>query len=442
MYCKVSELSVLPDSTIREAIACIDKHYRGIVLVTDRQGNLLGTITDGDIRRAMLSGRELQDTVNLLLSSKTGTHYSKPVTARIGDDEADILRLMQEHVVHQVPLIDENGHVADLVTIQDLLPGKFQSVQAVIMAGGAVSRLHPLTDDLPKPMLPIGGRPLLELTIAQLRRAGINHVNLTTHYKSDVIMKHFGDGKEFGVDIDYLDEHEPQGTVGALRMLEKTDEPVLVMNGDVLTRVDFRAMLEFHREQQADMTVAVRMHEFRIPYGVIESTGDLIRSVSEKPVIRRMINAGIYLLNPDLLKLIPEDGPYAMTDLINRLSAEGRRVISFPIHEYWLDIKEYEDYQRVLTDVKNGVFGDLSTITMRSEPGAPVPAGFIPLCVPELAGNEWAYIKECLDTNWVSSVGPFVDHFEKMVAEYAGLKYGISANSGTASLHIALLVAG
>ena len=213
----------------------------------------------------------------------------------------------------------------------------------------------PLTEEVPKPMLPVGGRPLLELTIEQLRNAGIRRVNLATHYKGDVISRHFGDGRDFQMDIQYVEEQQPLGTAGALRLLDSSDEPLLVINGDILTRVDFRAMLDYHRENVADMTVAVKEHEARLPYGVVDIKGINIVGISEKPVLHHFINAGIYLLNPQCSHYIPVDQPYDMPDLIGKLIEEGRRVVSFPIHEYWVDIGQAEDYQRAQMDSNDGV---------------------------------------------------------------------------------------
>ena len=224
------------------------------------------------------------------------------------------------------------------------------------MAGGLGTRLRPLTDDLPKPMLRVGDRPLLELIIEQLHEAGIRRVNVATHYRGEVIAEHFGDGRRFGVEIQYVQEDEPLGTAGALSQLGKSKEPLLVINGDILTRVNIRAMLNFHREHQADMTVGVRQHELQIPYGVVETDGVKIISISEKPTMKHLMNAGIYVLNPEVCQLIPEHQYYDMSHLLGRLVGENRRVISFLVHEYWLDIGEIEDYQRAVTDIVSGEF--------------------------------------------------------------------------------------
>ncbi len=265
MPVSIANLCISPDQTIRDAITAINRIALGIVLVTDTHKRLLGTITDGDIRRTVLDGVDLDTKIQDLLIRKPRSLYPKPITALESTGEDELLRLMNKYVIQQIPSLDEDGRVVELVTMRDLLPEAELPVQTVIMAGGIGRRLSPLTTDVPKPMLPVGNQPLLELTINQLRRAGIRQVNLTTHYKPDVIVSHFGDGEDFGVHIRYLNEDQPLGTAGTLNMLSLTEEPILVVNGDVLTQIDYRGMSDFHQRQNADMTIAVRTDEFRFP---------------------------------------------------------------------------------------------------------------------------------------------------------------------------------
>lgn len=345
-----------PKDSIRQAMACINRNSKGIVLLIDLQEKLLGTITDGDIRRAILLGKSLDDPVGDLLALKSHALYSRPVTARIGSDTLSLLKLMHQHDVRQIPLLDDQERVVDLVSLQDLLPGQDEPFQAVVMAGGFGVRLRPLTDDMPKPMLPVGDRPLLELIIEQLRSAGIRQVNVTTHYKAEKIIQHFGDGSSFGVELNYVSEDRPMGTAGALSLIEKKNEPLLVVNGDILTGVDFRSMLSYHRENHADLTVAVRKFDIQVPYGVIECNGSRVESLSEKPLLSFFVNAGIYFLEPSVHRYIP-DGEYSdMTDLIRLLLKEKKTVISFPIMEYWLDVGQPIDYEQAQEDMMNGKF--------------------------------------------------------------------------------------
>jgi dTDP-glucose pyrophosphorylase len=339
-----------------EAISIIDRNSRGVALVVDDDHHLLSVVTDGDIRRAILAGLSLDTTLEDLIQQKTTLNHPTAITAPVGTADAQILQMMNQHSLRHIPLIDENGRVEDVSFLTDLVKGYALPMTAVIMAGGFGTRLRPLTEGLPKPMLPVGDKPLMELVVEQLRVAGIHRVNVSTHYKPEAITSHFGDGERFGVEIRYVEEEDPLGTAGAIRLLDPSDEPLLVINGDILTRVDFRAMLDFHREQNAEMTVAVRQHEFRVPYGVVETNGVEIIGIEEKPLIRHFINAGIYLLSPDACLSIPAGQPFDMTDLITKLLAETRLVASFPIHEYWLDIGEHADYQQAQTDVqKHGV---------------------------------------------------------------------------------------
>jgi dTDP-glucose pyrophosphorylase/CBS domain-containing protein len=342
---------VEPETPINRAIERIDRNSKGIVLVTDPQRHLLGTITDGDIRRTILAGIALDSPVRLILDQKNNR---VPLSAPQGTSNGELLKLMQQHVIHQLPLLDNEQRVVDLMTLDELMPEQLLPIQAVVMAGGFGKRLYPLTDETPKPMLPVGDRPLMEHIIDQLRDAGIEKVNVTTHFMPEKIKKYFGNGQDFGVNIEYVSEDRPLGTAGALGLMEKPDQPMLVINGDILTKVDFRSMLDFHCEHQADLTVAVRRYDLQIPYGVIETEGVKITQVREKPLYTFFVNAGIYLLEPNVYQFIPNNERFDMTDLIDRLIAEGRTVISFPIREYWLDIGQPDDYKQAQEDLQNG----------------------------------------------------------------------------------------
>jgi dTDP-glucose pyrophosphorylase len=349
---EASRYCVSITSCVRDAITCIDQNAKGIALVVDAEGRLLGTITDGDIRRAILAKVSLDSPLKAVLERKAASPFAEPVVATEGTDRGTILRLMHERCVRQVPLVDAGRRVIGLVTAEELLPSEALPLQAVIMAGGAGTRLRPLTEDLPKPMLPVGGRPMLEHVIEQLRGAGIHRVNISTHYKREVIENHFGNGQGFGVEVAYVKETEPLGTAGALGLMASPTEPLLVVNGDILTRVDYRAMLRFHREHHADLTVAVRQYDVNVPFGVIETSGERVTKVVEKPVLNFFVNAGIYLLEPHVHQFIPNGQRSDMTDLIQRLIAQERRVVSFPVLEYWLDIGQLADYEQAQRNVK------------------------------------------------------------------------------------------
>jgi len=356
----VAKLFVSPDSSIRDAIVCIDQCGLGLALVVDGEWRLIATITDGDIRRALLAGVDFGRPVQALLDERPVIAPKAPTTAPSGTEPALLLDLMSQHVVRHIPLVDSGGRVVDIALLSDFIKTFEPPMRALVMAGGFGTRLRPLTDELPKPMLPMGDRPLLEVIVRQLQQAGIRHVSISRHYKGDQIEQHFGDGRRFDVDIEYVDEDQPLGTAGALGLLangverSNDDDPLLVINGDILTQVNYAAMLDFHRSNRADLTMAVRPFEVQVPYGVVDTDGILVRGVDEKPVIRNFINAGIYLLATHVCRLVPAGERYDMTQLIGRAVAERLRVISFPLREYWLDIGQSDDYARAVADLKDG----------------------------------------------------------------------------------------
>ena len=347
-------LCVGPEEPIHSAIQCIDACGCGIALVADTERRLLATITDSDIRRAILADQDLEVSVGGFLAARPLVPHSTPVTAAVGTAPEILLDLMTSQFVRQIPLLDAHGRLADLAVIDDFLPSSIPGMRAVIMAGGLGTRLRPFTDELPKPMLPVGGRPLMEHIIEQLSKAGIRDVHVSTHYKPEHIINHFGDGRAFGINLTYLNEEQPLGTAGALGLLSLPKGTQLVINGDILTQINFGAMLAFHQEHRAEMTVGVRRYDVQVPYGVIECEGTRVSSLTEKPQLSLLVNAGVYLLEPSVYELIPRERSFNMTDLIGLLLDAGRAVISFPIREYWLDVGQHTDYSQAQNDIKNG----------------------------------------------------------------------------------------
>jgi dTDP-glucose pyrophosphorylase/CBS domain-containing protein len=344
----IKTLEITRDAKVREALACIDRSGRiSLALLVDEAGCMITVLSDGDIRRGILHGIGLEACVMDLLPLKATLPNPDPVIAPVGTSKKALLTLMQSKGVRQVPLVDDRRRVVDIVLLRDLLPNDTTDLQAVIMAGGFGTRLRPLTDQIPKPMLPVAGRPLMERLVEQLQLAGIRRVNVTTHYKPEKIVEHFGDGSAFGVEITYVNEERPLGTGGALSLMPPPSTPVLVVNGDVLSGIDYRKMLEYHQDHQADMTVAVTAHLIKVPYGVIDQgEGAKVIGVREKPEFQLFVNAGIYLLEPSTYQHVPQNTHFNMTDLVERLIAEGRTVISYPIREYWLDIGRHADYEQ------------------------------------------------------------------------------------------------
>lgn len=351
----IRTLFLRSDASVGDAIASIDRSGRiSIALIVDTEQRLVNTLSDGDIRRGFMAGLSLTNSVSELLAIKANTPHPFPVTAPESSTAETLLEMMRARAVRQIPLLTSAGIASHIVTLGDLLPEEPRALQAVVMAGGFGTRLRPLTQEMPKPMLPVGGRPLMELIIDQLRETGVSKINISTHFQAEKIVDHFGDGTGFGVDISYVNEESPLGTGGALSLMERPTDPVLVINGDILTDIDFRAMHAFHQEHDAMMTVAVRRYEVEVPYGVIDCDGPNIRGLREKPQIGFFVNAGIYLLEPAAYQYIPSKQHFNMTDLIEKLMVEKQTVISFPVREYWLDIGQHADYERAQSDALMG----------------------------------------------------------------------------------------
>jgi dTDP-glucose pyrophosphorylase/CBS domain-containing protein len=344
---RLESVIVDPELPIAAAIDHLDRAGTGALLLCTDGGRLAGLLTDGDLRRAILQEVPLTDPCRTIA-------IDHPVTAADTVSTADALDLMVEHDINHLPLLDANGAVSDFLLRRDIAMDSRPELSAVIMAGGFGKRLMPLTESVPKPMLPVGDRPVLERTIRQLRRSGIRDVSMTTHYLGDRIADHFGDGEEFGVHINYTNEDQPLGTAGGLKLLERPPGPFVVINGDILSGVSFDKMLEYHHEHRAELTVGVRRYVIDVPFGVVECEESRVTELREKPSLTFFINAGIYLLEAGAWDSIPDGVHFDMTDLIQVLLDEGRTVVSYPIIEYWLDIGRPEDYERAQDELAPG----------------------------------------------------------------------------------------
>jgi dTDP-glucose pyrophosphorylase/CBS domain-containing protein len=343
---RLQDAIVAPGTPLTDALKRLDANGMGVLLLAEANRRLVGIITDGDVRRHILSGASLSVSCESIASRH-------PRVANRGMMTAELLDLMggsRDDTVDHLPVLTDDGIVVGLVLRRDLVAAD-DTFTAVIMAGGFGTRLMPPTTDTPKPLLPVGDRPLMERTIERLRRAGIRRVNVATHYLSDKISNHFGDGRQFGVEMRYVTEDRPLGTAGALRLMEPPTGPLLVVNGDILTGVNYQDMLAYHRENGAIATVGVRKYDVEVPYGVIDCSGVAVSALREKPVQQFLVNAGMYLLDPAAVAYIPAGERFDMTDLIQRLLAEGRKVVAFPVVEYWLDIGKPADYERAQQDV-------------------------------------------------------------------------------------------
>lgn len=318
-----------------------------IALVADSAGKLVGTVTDGDVRRGMLKGVSLDHPVSTIMNSR-------PVSVPATEDRLVALALMKQRQLRQVPVVDAAGVLVGLETLDGYLqPGKRDNL-VVLMAGGEGSRLLPLTESCPKPMLPVGGRPILETILLNLLDYGFHRICISVNYLGDVIQKHFGDGSRWGVEISYLREHERMGTAGSLGLIKDIPkQSMVVMNGDLLTKVNFGQLMEFHAAHQCKATMCVREQDFQVPYGVLTLQDDSIVEIMEKPVTRHFVNAGIYVLEPEVLGHLPESGYCDMPALFQALIKSGGKAAAFPLREYWLDIGRRADFERGGHEFKN-----------------------------------------------------------------------------------------
>ena len=329
-----------PDVTIRKSVEVLDASALQIVLVVNEARRLLGTVTDGDIRRGILKGVSLEEPVSSVMNTE-------PTVARTNQGSESILAAMRLRQLHQIPVLDEAGVVRGLETLDQLLRSGRRENRVVLMAGGIGSRLRPLTNDTPKPMLRVGDRPLLETILENFIEYGFHRFHFSVNYMADVIKDHFRDGSRWGVSIDYLHEDERLGTAGALRLLpERPTESLLVMNGDLLTKINFGHLLDFHGAHAAKGTMCVKEYELQVPYGVVNIDNHRITGVDEKPVKRFFVNAGIYVLEPDALDQVPGAGYFDMPSLFEKMIACGSETAAFPVREYWLDIGQMADYDR------------------------------------------------------------------------------------------------
>lgn len=348
------EKPLLPDALLLEAVKAIEISRRRMAVVVDADNRLLGTLTDGDIRRLLLAGGSLNASVSSAMNRS-------PITAEVEAPQGYIKDQMRRCNVVAIPLIDQDGRYQRLVHLMDL--GQDDGLQdhravrfsfAVIMAGGEGTRLRPITETIPKPMVQIGGVPLLERQIQRLVKIGIRKVYISVNYLGHIIEEYFGDGREFGIEVCYLREQEKLGTGGALTLLpESPQDSIIVMNGDILTTSDFDGFYNFHRDQGAKITVAAIDHRVHIPYGVIRAEGPRITGLVEKPSERFLCNAGIYALSPDVLDYMPKGVYSNMTDLVGYCLANQIPVAVFPVHEYWNDIGTPDDLEKARVHFAN-----------------------------------------------------------------------------------------
>jgi len=347
----IEKIKLVIGSTIKDALKTISKGGLKIALVVDSKDKLLGTLTDGDIRRGLLKGMDLNSHIKSLISKK-------PTVAKINDSKEYILKLALSKNLQQIPIINKNGQVVGINEIEELIKIKEKTNKVVLMVGGDGMRLRPLTKNIPKPMLKVGNKPILHTIVEKFADSGYVNIVMCVNYKSKVIQDYFGDGSKFGVTIEYILEKNKMGTAGALSLLKKKlTKPFFVMNGDLLTNLDFEKMLDFHLENDSKATMCVREYNAEVPYGVVNLIDENIVSIEEKPKHTFFVNAGIYILDPECIKLIPKKF-YDMPTLFKKIILNNKKAISFPLQEYWLDIGRLADYNKANTEYYS-VFRDI-----------------------------------------------------------------------------------
>ena len=350
---KHPELILGVTNTLRDAMESMTKSRHGIVLIIDGDRRLLGVLTDLDIRKALLQGQAMDWPVTKAMNPH-------PITVSAELPQEAIVNIFRETSKTHIPIIDASGRLQALAVLLDYvtIPKRYPN-RVVIMAGGSGQRLRPLTENTPKPMLKVGNKPILELLLEQFIASGFGHFIFTVNYLAEQICAHFGDGSRWGVEIEYVRESEPLGTVGALGLIRQDlKQPLIVVNGDILTKVNFNALLEFHKAEKGLATLCVKHHEIQVPYGVIELDNHRLERFIEKPTHRFLVNAGIYVVEPEALAWLPKNKPCDMPEFLKEIrSHRPGGVMCFPIQEYWIDIGGLSEFNRAV-----GEYGEVFDI--------------------------------------------------------------------------------
>lgn len=344
------DVIIAPDTPVLKAIEIIDKAALQIALVVNEKGQLLGTVTDGDVRRAILKHLSLDEPVNKIMNPN-------PRVIHKDQSRETALLLIKKNKVRQIPVLDEERRVLGLEIADELLNPPPRNNWVILMAGGMGTRLKPLTSCCPKPLLKVGNKPVLETILESFIEQGFQHFYFSVNYKAEMIIEHFGDGSRWGVEIRYLHENQQLGTAGGLGLLQsKPEQPLILMNGDILTKVNFGQLLDFHQKNLAEATVCIREQYSQIPYGVVTIDENQLKKIDEKPLQRFFINAGLYVLNPEILDYVPADVYFDIPDLLRLLMQKRMGISVFLIREYWIDIGRFDDLERANLEFSE-VFG-------------------------------------------------------------------------------------
>lgn len=339
------KLVVAPADTIKSVIEVISLGRCQIALVANKDKRLVGTVTDGDVRRGLLQGMTLENEASSIMNAAFS--FAAP-----DDTQRSILATMRKLSIHHMPLLDSQGVIMGMHVLDELINPR-NSNPVLLMAGGTGTRLLPLTHDTPKPMLKVGGKPILETILESFIYQGFENFYISVNYLAHVIQEYFGDGSQWGVTINYLVEDKKLGTAGALGIIkERFDQPILMMNGDLLTRVDYISLLDFHTKSRPIATMCVRPYKVKIPYGTVVTREDQVIEFREKPEFEYYVNAGIYVLEPELIEKVGSNCAIDMPDLLESARQNGRQIAAFPIHEYWIDLGQHDELQRANSDFK------------------------------------------------------------------------------------------
>ncbi|UED80929.1 nucleotidyltransferase family protein [Lysinibacillus sp. CD3-6] len=331
--------------TLLDTMKIIDDSSLQFAVVVDEEQHLLGTVTDGDIRRGILRGEGLDVTITSIMNPN-------PISARSGQKYHKYKQIMKSKMLKQLPIVDDNNKIINIL-FADNIETSINKNTVILMLGGLGTRLRPLTNDTPKPMLRVGNKPILETIIEGFKQYGYTNFIFSVNYKKEVIQDYFQNGQAFDVTIEYIEEDKKMGTAGALSLLKnRPTKPFFVMNGDLLTQINFDQLMQFHMEHESVATMCVREYEYQIPYGVIETDGTDLVTIKEKPIHRSFVNAGIYVLNPDVIDYIPQDKFYDMPSLFEKLIEKNSKTSVFPIREYWLDIGQIDDFNKANNEFK------------------------------------------------------------------------------------------
>ena len=339
------------NSDIANAIRVMDSEALKLIMVSDSQGKLIGTITDGDIRRALIKKYSMNTKIDKIMNNK-------PIACLKDTSKKDILSIMKNKKILQIPIIDNQSKIVGLETISNLISSKNKVSKVnidnpvLLMAGGFGKRLAPITDKIPKPMIKITDKSILETTIESLKKDGFKNFYISTHYKSEIIRKYFGNGKKWNINIKYINEKKPLGTAGCIGLLPKNIiKSILIINCDLVTKVNYNDIIKYHNKKKSLATICVRNYDFQLPYGVIETKNDVVKKITEKPINKFFVNAGIYVLNPKLLKKIKKNIKIDMTTFLSALLDEKKKINIYPIYEYWVDVGRIQNLNKVKNDI-------------------------------------------------------------------------------------------